>query len=233
MLDPDAYGVSEGDGGSSTTPIGQAGKTSSGSAGRPTGNGGATTTPSGGTGSGASNGVDFARATATCQQYCPNYGTQCKKRLKGRECLPTCQDELTVYGPVCEDLGVNVLQCLTPFFNPKGGNCDAAVNRALAQCGKIVKAFEDCKDLFSKGTTSSGGSPTTFVASCPRTSGPSASGNCTEIFECANGPFVTFCSTSAQAGVVDCGCAPPNGTPGMARIPLTSDPCLAASSLCQ
>jgi len=233
MLDPDAYRVSEGDGGSSTTPTGQAGKTSTGSAGRPTSNGGASTAPTGGTGSGTSSGTDLARATATCEQYCPNYGTQCKKRLKGRECMPTCQGELTNFGPVCEDLGVNALQCLTPFFNPMGGNCDAAVNRALAQCGKIVQAFEDCKDLFSKGTTSSGGSPASFVASCPRMSDPGASGNCTEVFACANGQFVTFCSPSTQPGMVDCGCAPPNRTPGMGRIPFTSDPCLAATSLCQ
>jgi hypothetical protein len=232
MLDPDAYRLSEGEGGSSTTPIGHAGKTSTGSAGRPTSNGGATTTPIGGTGSGAASGVDVSRITATCEQYCPNYGTQCKKRLKGRECLPTCQGELTEFGPVCRELGLSAIQCLTPFFSATGGNCDEAVNRALAKCGKLAQAFDDCKAVFSKGAKSSGGTPATLLASCQRASGPSPSGDCSEIFQCPSGPLVTFCNTSNQVGFVDCGCIPPSGNPGMARMAVTSDPCLSASNLC-
>lgn len=233
MLDPDAYyGTIGGGGGTSSSPTGHAGKTSSGSAGHPTGTGGATTTPIGGTGSGATTGVDPSRASVTCQQYCPGYGTQCVKRLKGRECLPTCQGELTTFGPICENLGINALQCLTPFFSPQGGNCDDAVNRALTQCGKIVQAFEDCKKQFSSGK-SPGGLPVGGVASCPRTSGPTPGGNCAEIFDCNNGPYVTSCNLSPQTMLLDCGCVSPSGNAPTARLPFTSDPCLAAAALCQ
>jgi hypothetical protein len=236
MLDADAYGVSAGRGGTSsighagTSSVGHAGTSSIGSAGRPGGSGGATSMPIAGTGSGASSGVDPTLATSVCQQYCPNYGTQCRKRLKGQECLPTCQGELTNFGPVCQNLGVNALRCLTPFFSPQGGDCDAAVNRALTQCGKVVDAFEACKKNFAPGT----GTVSPNVASCPRNIGPDNSGSCTEVFDCANGPFVTFCTPSPQSMLLECGCAPPSGAAvPTGLLPFTADPCLAAAKLCR
>jgi hypothetical protein len=227
MLDPDAYGLSEG-GTSSTSPLGNAGKSSPGTGGRPVvGTGGVTTSPTAGTGS---TGVDPSVAITPCQQYCPGYGSQCKKRLKGQECLPTCQGELNNFGPVCQALGVQTLTCLTPFFSRGGGDCDGAVNRALTTCGALVERFEACKKKFS-------GSPSmpssNFVSSCLRSGGPMSDGNCTQIFNCNNGPYITLCNRTGTSMLLECSCVTPNGQTLDARLPASSDPCLDATALCQ
>lgn len=229
MLDPDAYGQSEG-GSSSRNPLGNAGKASPGTGGRPiVATGGATTSPTAGTSNtGASSGVDPSLAIAPCQQYCPGYGTQCKKRLKGQECLPTCQGELNNSGPFCQALGTQALNCLAPFFSRGGGDCDAAVNRALTQCGVAVTQFEECKKRFASGTPSAN-----FVTSCPRSGDPGGD-TCTQIFSCNNGPYVTFCNPSGQSPArVDCTCITPTGQTLTARIKAEGDACLDAAALCQ
>lgn len=228
MLDPDAYDVSQSEGGSSTRPSGNAGKPSS-NAGKPSSSAaGATSTPSGG----ASNStVDPGLAVQPCQQYCPGYGTQCKKRLKGQDCLSTCQAELNSSGATCQALGVKTLACLGPFFSPNGGNCDGAVNRALTKCQGIVAEFEKCKDL---AASTSGNDPSLdFFASCQRDGGPMDDGSCTQIFTCANGPYITFCNW-AQDGtmLLDCTCATPKGEAFNGRLTHSADACLNATALC-
>jgi hypothetical protein len=127
-------------------------------------------------------------------------------------------------------LGVQALNCLTPFFSRGGGDCDVAVNRALTQCGIAVNQFEACKKQF---TGSGGPPPSNFVTSCPRSGGPSDGGNCTQIFECNNGPYVTFCNPSAQSPMLlDCSCVTPNGQSLTARIGASSDACTDAAALC-
>jgi len=224
MLDPDVYSVGEG-GSSNTNPLGNAGKSSS-SGGRPVGTAGTGAT----VGGGKASGVDPSVAVGVCQQYCPGYSSQCKKRLKGQECIPTCQGELNNFGPVCQALGVKALSCLTPFFSPGGGDCDGAVNRALAQCGGIVTQFEECKKDFSR---SPGNPSLNFVGSCERSGGPMDQGNCGQIFNCSNGPYITTCTRSAQsAKQLDCSCVTPNGQTLDARLPASGDPCLDATALC-
>lgn len=224
MLDPDAYSVGEG-GSSNTNPLGNAGKSSPGTAGRPVGVAGT------GAAMGGSSSVDPSVAAGVCQQYCPGYSSQCKKRLKGQDCLPTCQGELNNFGPVCQALGVQALSCLAPFFSRGGGDCDAAVNRALGQCAMAVTQFEECKKNFS----GSPGNPSfNFVSSCLRSGGPMTDGNCTQIFNCTNGPYITLCNPAApSARLLNCSCITPNGQTVDARLPASADPCLDATTLCQ
>jgi len=230
MLDPDAYEVSAG--GTFTDPLGNAGKPSSTTGGQPVGVGGATTTPvAGTTGVGAASGVDPNISLATCQRYCPGYGSQCKRRLKGQECLPTCQGELSNFGPFCQKLGVQTLDCLAPFFQKGGGDCDSAVNRALASCGDIVTRFEQCKKDFS-GMPSNNPS-LSFVASCQRSGGPMTDGSCGQVFNCNNGPYITVCNRASDGTMqLDCECSTPNGQTLGGRMPYSADPCLNATSLC-
>jgi hypothetical protein len=231
MLDPEVYDPGNGEGGSGgkTSPLSSAGKTASG--GSPAGHAGTGATIAGSSGTGASSGVDPSLAIAPCRNYCPGYGAECKKRLKGQDCLPTCQGELNNFGPVCQALGVNALTCLAPFFSAKGGNCDAAVNRALTQCGPVVTAFEDCKKPFSGSPSMPSSNP---VSSCKRSGNPSPT-SCAESFSCASGgDYVTFCSPTPQSTMVlDCGCVTPTGQMASGRLPASSDPCLNATTLCQ
>lgn len=225
MLDPDAYSVGEG-GSSNTSPLGNAGKSSPGSGGRPIGAAG-TTAAIGGSNS---SGVDPSIAVGVCQQYCPGYSSQCQKRLKGQACIPTCQGELNNFGPVCQALGVKALSCLTPFFSRGGVDCDGAVNRALAQCSGIVTQFEECKKDFS----ASPGNPSfNFISSCERSGGPMDDGNCAQIFNCTNGPYITLCNPSGSSSKqLQCSCVTPNGQTLEARLPASGDPCLDATALC-
>lgn len=218
MLDPDAYG--EG-GSSSTNPLGNAGKSSG-----PVGSAGTGTTATAGT---SSTGVDPTVAVGICAQYCPGYSSQCKKRLKGQECVPTCQGELNNFGPICQSLGVQALSCLSPFFNRNGGDCDGAVNRALAQCSQIVTQFEDCKKNFA---TSPSMPVPNRVASCQHQE-PVTSGNCTQVFNCSDGPYITFCNPSGQSAALTCTCLAPTGEMVTSRVNSASaDPCLEAAAPC-
>jgi hypothetical protein len=172
--------------------------------------------------------VDPSLTLAQCRQYCPGYGTQCAKRLDGKDCLETCQGELNGFGPKCQALGLATLQCLTPFFSARGGDCNAAVNRALTKCGPNVTAFDACKKA------ASGQAMPSKVAACQRLPSSAASdGSCTDIYLCGDGPFVTSCQPSQTANFLDCNCTTPSGFVSNARLPRAKDPCLDATQLCQ
>ncbi len=228
MLDPDVYGLTNGDSGASSGGRGSGGKSSVGSAGKASnggglvGNSGATSTPSGG-----ASGVNPGLALTPCQQYCPAYGTQCKKRLDGKDCLATCQGELNSYGPKCQSMGIEALRCLTPFFTPNGKDCNGAVNKALSQCGSIVTAFDDCKENFSSPSL-----PVPQVLSCPRTGDGGFMRDCSSVYQCSNGPYVVFCATAPNMQL-NCSCLPPSGNPSSATLAASNDPCLDAARLCQ
>src|SRR5690349_17654732 len=81
-LDPDVYATG-GQGGGMVKPGGSGGKTASG--GGLLGTAGASTSPPA-----TSSGVNTALAKMPCERYCAGYGTQCKKRLEGKDCLSTC-----------------------------------------------------------------------------------------------------------------------------------------------
>jgi hypothetical protein len=239
MLDPDAYGTSSsgsGGGGTNQTPIAHAGKTSTGGA--PIGNGGTGSSGSPGASGSSSVGGKIGGGTnpdlslAPCQQYCPGYGTQCAKRLNGQQCLPTCQSELNGFGPACQTLGVSALRCLTPFFSPQGGDCNAAVNRALGTCGTIVNAFEDCKQGVSP-TPMTTPTPIIDVGSCPSIGGGAADGGCHQFFSCGSGTFATLCSPSPMSQpLLDCSCVSPSGAHAAGLMSASPDACLNAAKLC-
>ena len=228
MLDSDAYGFDDGvdgtAGGASVPGPGTAGKSSSGAGllGRA---GSGATTPVGG----PANGVDTTLALTPCQQYCPGYGSQCKKRLEGQDCLTTCQGELNGFGTSCQTLGINALRCLTPFFSANGGDCNAAVNRALAQCGMIVSAFDSCKKTVAGSPTTT--KPGNNFSSCKRSGGGDQT-SCKESFYCGDGDYVTFCQFSASSMLLDCGCVNPRGQMATGFLPPAGDICLDATALC-
>lgn len=218
-LDPDAY-ATQGQGGSSNVkPGGAAGKATTG--GGLLGTAGGTSVPPS-----VSSGVNTALAKGPCDRYCAGYGTQCKKKLEGKDCLTTCQGELNGYGPFCQSLGIDTLTCLTPFFSANGGDCGTAVGRALNQCGDTIATFDDCKSEFATGTQNP-------ISKCPRSGDGGTSTSCTSIFECASGPYVTFCSPTESMKFAECGCVPPTGSSKNARVPVGADLCFNATVLCQ
>ena len=230
MLDSDAYdsngnGIVAAAGRANVPNAGTAGKSSNG------------TGLLGGAGSGSNNaggapasGVDTSLALTPCQQYCPGYGTQCKTRLDGQDCLSTCQGELNGFGPSCQMLGIAALQCLAPFFSANGGDCNSAVNHALANCGTIVAAFDSCKKQLGGPTTPS--KSRDAFAGCERTGGGDTR-SCEESFSCFDGDYVTFCSLPTGSMLFDCGCVSLSGRMGSGRLPPSGDLCLDATVLCQ
>jgi hypothetical protein len=228
MLDSDAY---DGDGIVATAGrpnIPGAGTAGNGSTG--TGLLGRAGSSSNNPGGAPVSGVDTSLALTPCQQYCPGYGTQCRARLESQDCLSTCQGELNGFGPSCQMLGIAALQCLTPFFSVNGGDCNAAVNRALAQCGTIVSSFDSCKK-HQAGPTTPSQSQNAFAA-CQRSGGGDTT-SCKESFSCSDGNYVTFCSLPAGSMLFDCGCVNARGQTASGRLPPSSNLCLDATVLCQ
>lgn len=230
MLDSDAYdssrdgvvgvagratGSGTGTAGTSSNGMGLLGRAGSGS-----------TTPAGG----PAKGVDTTLALTPCQQYCPGYGTQCNERLEGQDCLSTCQGELNGYGTSCQTMGISALRCLTPFFSAIGGDCNAAVNRALGQCGMIVTAFDNCKKGFDGSTTPS--KPSDAFSNCGRMGGGDTT-NCTEVFSCSEGDYIAYCSLPSGSMLFDCGCLGPTGRMATGVLPPAGDICRNAALLCK
>ncbi len=240
MVDSDVYGVgsdSVGSGGTNNVdpnPVGSAGKKPTG--GGLLGNGGATSSP--GSPGGAS-GVDPSLALSACQRYCPGYGAQCQKRLKGQDCMPTCQGELDGFGATCQALGIQALDCLAPFFSPKGGACDPAVNRALTMCSGVVTAFEYCKEAMTTGPKMPTPTPTPTptpidVTSCPTAGGVGGSTECKMLFSCPNGQYETYCSPSPQnPNLANCECNSPNGIQTVTQLMQSANACFDAAYACQ
>ncbi len=235
MLDPDVYGVGAENvenGGSinnvTPKPIGTAGKATGGVV---LGNGGASS--SSGSKGGAS-GVDPALSIPQCRQYCPGYAAQCQKRLKGQDCLSTCQGELNGSGSTCQMLGILALSCLTPFFSANGGACDPAVNRALTACGPIVDAFEECKTGPATNPAPVGMPTRGDVTSCPSMGGVGGpSPECKMLFSCPNGSYTTYCSSNRQnPAYTDCVCLGPGGTQTMTQLMQSANVCFDAAHVC-
>jgi hypothetical protein len=231
MLDSDAYdssrdGVVGVAGSAAGSGAGTAGKGSNGMG--LLGRAGSGSTPPGG---GPPRDVDSTLALTPCQQYCPGYGTQCNKRLEGQDCLSTCQGELNGYGTSCQTLGISALRCLTPFFSANGGDCDAAVNRALGPCGMIVAAFDNCKKGFD-GSTTPTKPPREALANCGRMGGGDTT-SCTEVFSCSYGDYISYCSLATGSMFLDCGCVGPSGRMATGLLPPAGDVCLDAALLCQ
>lgn len=237
MLDADAYDVGASSVNDSGSGGGSAGRTSS--AGHPGATGGSGVSPSAGnTSSGGKtngNAVDPELAVTPCAQYCPGYGVQCRERLNGQECFPTCQNELNGFGKSCQALGIKALTCLTPFFSPGGGDCDAAVGRALSKCNKVVKQFESCKRKYASGnnpnptptTPTTPADPTT----CPsggRALGPDA---CVDAYDCGDGRYIAECRMDPNSMLARCRCTTPTDTRELS-VPRVANPCELAAESC-
>lgn len=226
MLDPDAYALGTenvGGGGIGSVDPG-AGKPSTGIG--LLGNAGM----SSGTQGGAS-GVDQTLAVQPCQQYCASYGTQCAKHLQGLVCQPNCEREVSAAGPVCQAIGIQTLNCLTPYFSAKGGACDPAVTQALTSCGPLLNAFEDCKN----GGAVSPNPPTpppVDVASCPSVGTSGDPSECWASFTCASGTYQTHCLTS-PSGLRNCTCIAPGGAQSVTQLMPSANVCFDAVSACR
>ncbi|RYZ01545.1 MAG: hypothetical protein EOO73_35090 [Myxococcales bacterium] len=233
-LDPDVYGTDAdgfGDGD-------EAGSSSGGSSGgRPTGagaamSGGGSTPTAGGATSGGASAVNPTLSLQACSQYCPGYGTQCKQRLMGQDCLTACQAEVNSFGTRCQALGIDALNCLTPSFTPNGANCEGAVNAALTKCGKIVNAFQECKQ--GRGPTKPSMPMTNVdVTTCGNMGFVDAT-TCLDAYSCSTGFYTVLCSYSPSSTTATCSCSRPSGDTASATFENDGKACFrAARTLCQ
>lgn len=225
MLDPGIYetdtdGVSGGRGGSSSSNV-AGGKPVAGS------------TSSGGKSNG--NALDPSLAVAPCANYCPGYGTQCAELLNpGQDCMATCQGELNGSGASCQKLGIEALNCLKPFFSPKGGSCKDAVAKGLAKCGKIVNQFQDCKKAAGNNPDAPQTTPTPAFdpTTCPADEQVQPN-NCAAVYQCQTGPYVVVCDAPASSGPqASCQCFAPSGPPENVMVPAVANPCPIAARTC-
>lgn len=222
-LDQSIYGADDDDDIGGKAGVGGAGGASS-AAGKPSVAG--STSPSGG-----SSGLNPGAAVAPCNSYCPGYATQCAERLNGQNCEAACQAEINGFGVRCQQLGIQALGCLKPFFTVGGRNCDAAVNNALQTCGKIVADFQTCKGVTTP-TPTMPTMPTTpkDVTQCG-SSGSASPNSCQTTYVCPSGKFQVACMISGD-GTATCGCLSANGGMAGGTVP-NSDPCtLAARQFC-
>lgn len=187
-----------------------------------------------GVGGKASGGVvDPGLAIAPCDKYCPGYGTQCVARLKGAECVPTCQGELNGFGKSCQSLGIKAINCLTPFFTPGGSNCDAAVGRALNKCKSIVDKFNACKKK-AGGSNTPGTAPDFDPTMCTLGDHYADPQNCLYSYVCDSGTYVAACTTNASNTTADCTCINPDGSQQqrMVKVQGALPACDTASDAC-
>lgn len=71
------------------------------------------------------------------------------------------------------------------------------------------------------------------VSACPRSGDGGLNANCTSIYSCPAGPYVTFCSPTESMRFAECGCVGPTGAPQSVRLPIEGDLCFDATALCQ
>lgn len=149
----------------------------------------------------------------------------------GQDCLAACQAEVNSFGPRCQTLGINALKCLTPFFTPNGGNCDAAVNTALTKCGKVVSDFQDCKESQTPTMPSMPTMPGLNVTNCPSMNFTDSL-LCIDQYSCNAGVYMVLCTFSS--GTADCSCSRPDGSSTGTSFPNDGKACYrAATTLCQ
>lgn len=177
-----------------------------------------------------------APSTATmsqCAQYCSGYAKTCAKDLKGQDCQRVCQAEIDGFGAKCQMLGLAAIKCLTPFFQPGNGSCEAATSRGLAQCGTALANFKTCET--GKPTPTPTPTPTPAPqdpTTCPNM-GAISPGSCDMSFACADGLYRTTCDQAFDGGSTHCFCYHDN-TGWMGTVPTRdySVACYLAASQC-
>lgn len=169
--------------------------------------------------------------TDQCAQYCSGYAKTCAKDLKGQDCQQVCQTEIDGFGAKCQVLGITAIKCLTPFFQPGNGSCEAATSRGLAQCGSELADFKSCETGMPIPIPTPTPTPTD-PTTCPNMGGISPS-SCDVVFACAQGTYRTSCSVSPNGIAAHCYCYH-DDTGWMGEVP-TSDSsvaCYLAASHC-
>jgi hypothetical protein len=172
------------------------------------------------------NAVDPSKSVAACTRYCKGYRVQCADELGNRDCLETCAQEVNNNGKQCQTFGIEVLNCLAPLFPTTGPSqgCDAVSNRAAATCSAELGKFQGCKPAT---TPTPNPEP---VDTCTITEQGGA-GDCVQIYECADGPYVVQCSNTYD-GTHACACIAPNGASQFAMYGGTANPCQTAALNC-
>jgi hypothetical protein len=135
-----------------------------------------------------------------CAQYCSGYAKTCAQELNGRDCERVCEAEMDGFGAKCQVLGLSAIQCLTPFFRPGSGSCDAATRRGLAGCGSALANFKACET----------NTPTPMLdpadpSTCPSMGGISPA-SCDVTFACSRRVYRTGCSLSTDRARAHCFC---------------------------
>jgi hypothetical protein len=149
-------------------------------------------------------GAPSTPTTDPCAQYCSGYAKTCANELKGRDCRAVCQAEIDGSGS-CQVLGISAIQCLTPFFQPGNGSCEAATSRGLAQCGNALANFKTCTTgapMLTPPPPPDLTDPTT----CP-SMGVTSPGSCDIVFACSRSTYHVSCSLNPDIGGAHCYCS--------------------------
>jgi hypothetical protein len=190
---------------------------------------------SGGSGNaGDRNAVDPQRSSPACARYCQGYKVKCSAELAGRDCMATCAGEVNGKGKDCQTLGIEVLDCLAPFFAPSSGSrtCQAAQNDGSVACQGQLGRFAQC----AKPTTEPMPEPdprpgqSGLVNGCDSavSTAPDA---CIRYYTCKDGSYLVEC-VSQLDGRFSCSCSFPSGEMQGAIYSAGSDPCLRAGTDC-
>jgi hypothetical protein len=187
-------------------------------------------------------GAPSTPTTTQCAQYCSGYAKTCALELKGQDCQQVCQAEIDAFGAKCQSLGLSALQCLTPFFRPGIGSCDAATNLGLARCGTELANFKSCETGMPlptptptpvpNPTPTPMPTPNTDPATCA-SMGSITPNSCDLVFGCAQGTYRASCGTSADGAYTQCYCFGNDGS-FMSQMPVTDYgvACYVAVSQC-
>lgn len=87
--------------------------------------------------------------------------------------------------------------------------------------------------LGTAGASTSPPTPSRGVSACPRSGDGGSNPNCIGIYSCADGPYITFCSSTEAMQFAECACVAPNGAMKSTRVPIQGDLCFDATTLCR
>jgi hypothetical protein len=173
-------------------------------------------------------GAPSTPTTTQCAQYCSGYAKACAKELKGQDCQQVCEAEMDAFGAKCQSLGLSALQCLTPFFEPRGGTCETATNISLALCATELTNFKSCQTGMPLPTPTptpvpnpkpTPPTPNADPATCA-SMGSITPNSCDLVFGCAQGTYRASCGTSADGAFTRCYCFSDDGS-FMSEMPVT------------
>ena len=191
-------------------------------------------------GSGNANGdpnvADPQRSTPACASYCQGYKVKCAAELSGRDCMAICAGEVNGKGKECQSLGIEVLECLAPFFSASGPSrtCQAAQDDVSIACQSELGRFAQCAKPTSMPMPNPGPRPDPgkagLVDGC-LAAVSTASDTCIRYYTCMDGSYLVEC-VSQLDGKFSCACSFPSGVMQGAIYGAVSDPCVTAGTDC-